>query len=264
MVTQKAAMLRELRRDREKKHASKIPLKPFAVIILAVLILAPAAFLTRHISQWEYDYIVSGGVVTLTHYKGSDTEIEIPARILWFDVAAIGDGLFSTRRDITSIVIPPGITTIGDRAFEGCALLADIALPDSLTFIGSYAFQECKSLVSIVIPNGVTVISDGTFYNCTRLTNVAIPDSAITIGVYAFRGCTGLKSVTIPANVTHFGIGAFVGCSNLESAFFEGNAPHVYEISPPFSGCAPSFKVYYKEGTTGWSNPWFDHVAVVL
>ena len=103
-------------------------------------------------------------------------------------------------KNITSIVIPDGVTTIGGRAFSDCKSLTSVTIPDSVTEIGWYAFSDCTSLTSVTIPSSVKKIDSGAFSGCTSLTSVTIPDSVTTIGSYAFWGCTSLTSVTIPRN----------------------------------------------------------------
>ncbi|MBE6356270.1 MAG: hypothetical protein E7058_04055, partial [Lentisphaerae bacterium] len=64
-------------------------------------------------------------------------------------------------KNITSIVIPDGVTTIGNRAFDDCRSLTSVTIPDSVTTIGDSAFSGCTSLTSVTIPDSVTTIGDG-------------------------------------------------------------------------------------------------------
>lgn len=137
--------------------------------------------------------------VMITEYKGSDSNVVIPAYI--------GN-------------IP--VTTIGEYAFSNCTSLTSVTIPDSVTSIGSWAFSSCKNLTSIVIPDSITTISLGTFHKCTSLTSITIPDNVTSIGSDAFGYCVSLTSVTIGNSVTTIGGGAFEYCRNLTTIYYKG------------------------------------------
>lgn len=124
---------------------------------------------------------------------------------------------YSSRTDITTVVIKNGITSIGNYAFSGCTSLTSITIPDSVTNIGRLAFKGCTSLTSITIPYSVTSIAESVFEGCTHLTSITIPNSVISIGWNTFYGCTGLTSIVIPDSVTSIGSSAFYGCTSLTS-----------------------------------------------
>ena len=52
-------------------------------------------------------------------------------------------------KDITKVIINPGVKSIGEGAFRNCAALTSITISDSVTNIGSYAFCGCASLKMI-------------------------------------------------------------------------------------------------------------------
>ncbi len=94
--------------------------------------------------DYFYRTYVDGGVV-ITGYWGSDTDIVIPAEIYGDPVVGIGDGAFSYS-ELTSVVIPEGVTYIEEYAFSGCESLAWVSLPSTLESIGESAFKGCTSL----------------------------------------------------------------------------------------------------------------------
>ena len=92
-------------------------------------------------------------------------------------------------QNLTSVVIPEGVTIIGVCAFQGCKNLRHVELPKGLKTIDEYAFMDCTCLESIVIPEGVQIIAHGAFKGCTGLKSVVIPESVVIIGERAFEGC---------------------------------------------------------------------------
>lgn len=76
--------------------------------------------------------------------------------------------------NITSAVVPDGVTKIRDGGFSGCKNLTSVTLPSTLTEIGSNAFNGCISLERIIIPASVTRIGGGAFGGCTNLKKIII------------------------------------------------------------------------------------------
>ncbi|MBQ4427569.1 MAG: leucine-rich repeat protein [Oscillospiraceae bacterium] len=106
-------------------------------------------------------------------------------------------GLLDSHTEITSIIIPDGVTMIGSQAFMGCWYLTSIELPASITSIGDGAFYDCKALTSIELPAGVTYIGDNAFYGCKALTSIEIPDGVTSIGIKAFAECNSLTAISV-------------------------------------------------------------------
>ena len=109
------------------------------------------------------------------------------------------------------------LKSIPSEAFQGCNQLTSVVIPKGVTWIGSYAFNRCRSLTSVVIPEGVTTIEHRTFNFCSSLTSVVIPKGVTWIGSSAFSGCTSLASVSIPEGVTTIGSYSFYNCGRLTS-----------------------------------------------
>ena len=187
----------------------------------------------------------------LMGYLGTETEIELPASFTAYNGTfvenyEIYEDAFAYCSDLTSIIIPNGVTSIGRSAFRHCTELTSITIPDSVTSIGVQGFCGCSGLTSVAIGDSVTSIGMGAFEDCTGLTSIVvdegnyvyhsagnciietasktlivgcknsiIPDdgSVTSIGGFAFWNCDGLTTVTIPDSVTSIGINAFSGCS---------------------------------------------------
>ena len=93
-------------------------------------------------------------------------------------VKEIGDRAFDYLTNLTSIIIPEGVTSIGSSAFLQCENLSSVSIPNSMISIGNDAFTNCYNLTSITIPEGVTSIGESAFFGCSSLTSITI--NAIT------------------------------------------------------------------------------------
>ena len=80
--------------------------------------------------------------------------------------------------------------------------ITSCVIPFGITSIGTWAFKDCNNLTSITIPDSVTSIENGAFLGCTSLTSITIPDSVTSIWNSAFWGCKNLTSITIPRHFT--------------------------------------------------------------
>ena len=143
-----------------------------------------------------------------------------------FIVTSIGSASFKYCTDITSVIIPEGVTLIESEAFYGCTSLTSLIIPDGVTEIGEEAFYGCTNLTSVSIPESVNWIRSSAFTNCSSLTSITIPNGVTSIGTAAdgmlgydgtFQRCTSLTSVIIPSSVTYIGRNSFFDCSSLSS-----------------------------------------------
>ncbi len=206
-------------------------------------------------STKTWDLIAGTG--ELVGYHGTDKDIIIPAQIDGIQVKTIGSDLFAGS-DITSVVIPEGVTSIsysafencdsltsvtvpstlgsiGMYAFENCASLQGITLPDALYSLGMYAFSGCGSLTEIVIPGGITKLEDSLFADCSKLSKVTLPDSLISIGYGTFARCTSLKSITIPQSVTTIQSTAFANMTELTICGYSGTVAETFAEEQGFT-----------------------------
>ena len=182
--------------------------------------------------------IVEGGLPYMSYFDDQYTSND-----------KLGSYAFYGCSELTSLTIPPSVTSIGVSAFAGCSGLTSFTIPSSVTSIGGSAFEGCSGLTSFTIPSSVTSIEKLAFYGCSGLTSFTIPSSVTWIGDYAFYGCSGLTSFTIPSSVTSTGWGVFQGCSGLTSIYvYPEKLPKLGEDM--FSRCdAKNCIVYVPIGT---------------
>jgi len=168
---------------------------------------------------------VSGDLVILTQFMVDN---------ITYVVTSISDNSFRNC-NITSVIIPHGVTIIGNYAFSSCIKLKCITIPDSVESIGSSAFYYCSYLETITINGNMTSIGINTYAGCTNLKNITLPDSVTTIGKNAFSYCSNLSSITIPQNVTSIGDSAFGFCARLLSVTIPEKVTHIGENA--FNSC---------------------------
>jgi multidrug efflux pump subunit AcrA (membrane-fusion protein) len=130
--------------------------------------------------EWSQD----DGVITITGYTGTSTDVVIPASINGKPVTSIGDMAFEDNQ-LTGVTIPNSVTSIGDMAFEDNQLTS-VTIGSSVTSIGMRAFGN-NPLVSVIIPGSVTVIDSRAFAGYGPLTSITI-GADVTLEDSAFSG----------------------------------------------------------------------------
>ena len=128
---------------------------------------------------------------------------------------------YTQRANITTLVLPNGITAIGSFAFYACSSLkGTLIIPDSVTYIGEGAFSGCSGLTAVNY-NATNCTTMGSslypvFTNCTQLATLNIGENVKSIPDYAFFQCSNLSgTLTIPDSLASIGNMAFANCSSV-------------------------------------------------
>lgn len=101
------------------------------------------------------------------------TEIEIPDSVKFLSPQCL------SSLNVTSIVLPAGISEIPTLCCFGCHQLKTVTLPDTVTRIGGMAFSECFELESIHVPASVTHIEPDAFRYVPKLKLTVSPDNPV-------------------------------------------------------------------------------------
>jgi len=96
---------------------------------------------------------------------------------------------FSSRNDLTDIVVPKSVVKLGAGAFYNCSNLTSVVFEKGscLKYIDNSVFQNCKELEIIDLPESVVHIHAHSFWNCINLpSDIVLPKSLQIIETTAF------------------------------------------------------------------------------
>lgn len=110
----------------------------------------------------DFDYTIQNGEVTITGYKGTGGEVDIPSTIEGYPVTEIAGYTFSNRSNIWKVNLPNTVKKIGNVAFMSTSI-TDITIPAGVQEIPFSAFARCPSLKAITILGKTTTIDDYAF-----------------------------------------------------------------------------------------------------
>lgn len=182
--------------------------------------------------------------------------------------------------EITSLIIPDGITQILNYTFKGCKSITSVSIPTGVESIGYSAFENCTSLSSVTIPNDVTNIESDVFKGCTSLpiengiryagnllcevvdkssSSYSIKAGTRWIANNAFQNCTNLSAIAIPEGVSYIQSSAFRDCTNLKSVIIPRSAREIG--SSQFYNCKNLQMIECKADTTALSEYTFSGVG---
>lgn len=241
------------------------------------------------ISEEESTVEVTYSSPDVDNYNYLEQVINIPQNITYqnntivktYRVTSIGYMAFFDCENITSIIIPEGVTLIDASAFYNCTNLANITFPNSLIETGlhgalpseeSTAFYNTKWLAnkpngfvyagkvlykykgnipqntSIEVEEGTLGIGAWAFANRESLTNITIPNSVKIIGARAFYCCKHLTNATIKDGVTTIRWGAFESCTDLTSITIPNGVTSIEERA--IAGCTSLTSITIPESVT--------------
>lgn len=143
------------------------------------------------------------------------------------------------------------LTFLSDYTFENCYFLTTVLLPPSLSSIGSYCFYYNYMLSSIELPDSVTSLNNLTFFGSSFLTSINISETSNLerIGSFCFSN-TQISSLFLPKNFNYLDPTSINDCpignitvhpenpyfkSDSQILFYGQNNFTIYRVIPSFS-----------------------------
>ena len=183
-------------------------------------------------------------------------DITIPEKVVnkknEYTVVSIDDEAFRKNKEMSSITIPPSITSIGEAAFDRCEGLKMVYISDlsawcNITFKSEKSnpiyYAEMLSLngsnvTNFVVPDGITTIKPFVFEYLASLRTITIPETVASVENRAFGHCSGLLRVDIKNTDTKVDDTAFEGCHHVQGMPVPSNEIW-YEAQAKLTGNEP-------------------------
>ena len=88
-----------------------------------------------------------------------------------YGVRRIAPECLKDRKEITELVLPPGLERLTDYEFSGTSI-REIHLPESLIVLHGHVFENCTELETVILPEEIYVLQGPLFHNCPKLRHV--------------------------------------------------------------------------------------------
>lgn len=153
---------------------------------------------------WECEQLNEMYIDDLTKWLNVERENDLSHPF----ISSKSGKLFVKGEELSTIVVPNGVTTNISSAFIGCSNVSSVVIKSGIAEIGEKAFSNCSGLKTLIIEPGITAIGKRAFFDCSGLTSVIIPEGVMTIRQSAFYNA-GLQTVVLPSTIDFIDGGAF-------------------------------------------------------
>lgn len=169
------------------------------ISLMSVLILFSSVFSTvvfsevyEEIKSFRYEnfeyYVKDDQTISISLYKGNESELVIPSEINGLVVTSIESDAFYENKNFSDITLPDTIRDIDMYTFSQTDYYKNQNnWEDGVFYIGKHLIKAKESLSGeYAVKEGTVYISSCAFIGCENLTNIIIPDSVQRIGDRAF------------------------------------------------------------------------------
>lgn len=170
--------------------------------------------------EYEWQYVIEKGQITLIKYKGSETHVIIPYEIGGMPVVEIADGCFKNMKNLRSVYISANVTTIGNEAFYGTTSMETVMFGDKskITTIGYSIFENCGAVENLKDENGCVVINNILVAYCGG-NNVVFGKNIRSVAGRVFYKNSNIESVVINPGCEVLGSEVFAYADNIKTVF---------------------------------------------
>ncbi len=147
--------------------------------------------------------------------------------------------------NLTTVIIPEGVSSIGDYAFVGCPKLENIVLPNSISSLGRMNFAYTE-ITEIKLPEKITIIPPY-LLEYSSIESIIIPKDVTEIKYGAFRSCPNLGEITIYDKIKYIENDAFWDCPNASIKGYRDSVAERYAIANAMPFTAMNYKVIFKD-----------------
>ena len=114
---------------------------------------------------------------------------------------SIAKHLYVDGKEVTELVVPPGVEYINNNVFTGCEGLTRVEVGNDVDSIGEQAFFKCLSLTDVTVGDGVKSIGKQAFSTCSSLKHITLGRGLKTLGPKAFNASMVIADITCRALV---------------------------------------------------------------
>ena len=124
-------------------------------------------------------------LVVITGNKNASGAVRIPASVnidgYEFTVTSVEENVFKNNENITSLVIPSGVTKIGDYAFYGCSKIEKVEIGNGIIEIGERAFAGIDKMTDFTCLASFVPTTDRTAFENSYLDYVTlyVPEASV-------------------------------------------------------------------------------------
>jgi len=144
----------------------------------------PTSYEGTELTPVGFDLIIGNGVKEIPDFCFAGSAV----KTITFEAGSvckkIGEGAFYNSELVMNCNLPNTLTEIGENAFYGSDITS-VVIPDGVTVIPEFAFSSCHNLTSVTIGSGVTGISRFAFAGSEKIETITFKVAFVWYRTYS-------------------------------------------------------------------------------